>query len=309
MSELARPLLEEEQIVAFLSAIEFHEYFSNNDNLTRVFGNGANIDVAFAQSITMIKDANNDLIDVVKNNTLDSSIHRASPYKTNEEREQLRREIVDQLFQNVRPVNDDDIRYGTGGMLPSAGCVRKNREAFIIIGLPASGKSGIAAKVSDYYRAILIDSDFAKRKIPEYIKKNGAALVHNESKMIKDEIMCASIGMGLNFVLPIIGDDYNGVLGIIKSLKRHRYKVSIILVELDRVKATQRAFNRFKATGRYIPLSKILDEYSNNPSLTFYKLLVNQPDLPMALINSDVSFTEKPKIVSQYNFTEIHKIV
>lgn len=194
-------------------------------------------------------------------------------------------------------------------MLPLSGVVRDDREAFIIIGLPASGKSGIASKVSDYYRAVLIDSDFAKRKIPEFCKKNGAALVHKESKVIKDEIMHAAIYMGLNFVLPIIGSDYNEVLNTINNLRRHKYKVSLILVELDRVKATRRAFSRFIQTQRYIPLSKILDEYSNSPSLVFYKILVNKPDLPMVLIDTDVPFGNTPKITVKHKFNEIHKII
>jgi len=309
MSEIARPLFEEEQISSFLSAIDFVNYFSDKDNLERVFGNVLDVNIAFAQSVTLIKDANNDLLDVVTNNTLDSKNHRATPYKTDEEREGLRNNIINELTSTIRPEDDEKICYGKGGMLPSSGVVSAKREAFIIIGLPASGKSGIASKVSDYFDAVLIDSDFAKRKIPEFCKKNGATLVHKESKMIKDEIMHAAIYKGLNFVLPIIGSDYEEVLNTINGLRRHRYKVSVILVELDRVKATRRAFSRFIKTKRYIPLSKILDEYSNGPSLVFYKILTQKPNLPMALIDTDVPFGNKPKIVVEQKFREIRKII
>lgn len=75
MSEIARPLLEEEQISSFLSAIDFESYFSDKNNLKRVFNNVTDVGIAFAQSITLIKDANNDLLDVVENNTLDSKKH------------------------------------------------------------------------------------------------------------------------------------------------------------------------------------------------------------------------------------------
>lgn len=309
MSEIARPLLEEEQVSSFLSAIDFTNYFSDENNLRRVFNNVTDVNIAFAQAVTMIKDANQDMLDVVEHNTLDSKKHRASPYKTDESREQLRKNIIEELISKVHPKKDDEICYGNGGMLPSSGSVLANREAFIIIGLPASGKSGIATKVSEYYHAVLIDSDFAKRKIPEFCKTNGATLVHKESKVIKDEIMQAAIYRGLNFVLPIIGSDYDEVLNTINGLRKRHYKVKVVLVELDRVEATRRAFSRFIDSKRYIPLSKILDEYSNSPSLVFYKLLVNKPELPMALIDTDVPMGSKPNIIIGHKFKEIHNII
>ncbi len=309
MSEISRPLLTDEQISSFLSAIEFRDYFSNSENRKRVFKNDKDLNVITAKSITLIKEANFDLADVAEYNTFDYDKYRSSPYKSDKDRELLRKDIIQQLISQKRPEDDEDVCYGNGGMLPSSGTVDKKRRSIIIIGLPASGKSGIAAKVSDFYNAVLIDSDFAKRAIPEFCKSNGAALVHKESKEIKDEIMGAAIEQGLNFVLPIIGSEYDDVLKIIKNLKIRRYSVNIILVELDRVKATQRAFNRFIQTNRYIPLSKILDEYSNNPSLVFYKLLANKKDLPMALIDTDVTYGEVPKIVLQRNFKQIHNIL
>ena len=142
MSGVARPLLEEKQISSFLSSIEFEDYFSNEDNLKRVFSNTTEEEVALAQSITLIREANNDLVEMVENNTFDSDEYRAPPYKTDEQRANLRKEIIEQLTSQIRPDDDELIAYGVGGMLPKSGTVRENKEAFIIIGLPASGKSG-----------------------------------------------------------------------------------------------------------------------------------------------------------------------
>lgn len=309
MGEIVRPLLDDNQIVSFLSVLDFETYFSNPQNLARVFQDVQDVSIAMAQTITLIREANKDLAAMVTHNTLDSESYRATPYITDAARQQLREEIRQQLISNIRPSNDENINFGNGGMLPTSGIVRKNREAFVIIGLPASGKSGVAAKISDYYQAVLIDSDFAKRKIPEFCKTNGATLVHKESKLIKDDILKAAIIKGLNFVLPIIGNDYNEVLNTIKSLRKHKYSVKFILVELDRIEATRRALSRFIQTQRYIPLSRILDEYSNDPSLVFYKLMYNQPELSMALIDTNVPYGEKPKIVVKRNFDELKKIL
>lgn len=309
MGEIVRPLLDDNQIVSFLSALDFETYFSNPQNLARVFQGVQDVSIAMATTITLIREANKDLAEMVTHNTLDSELYRATPFKPDAEREKLREEIRQQLISNIRLSNDEEMNYGSGGMLPTSGIVRKNREAVVIIGLPASGKSGIAAKISDYYQAVLIDSDFAKRKIPEFCRKNGATLVHKESKLIKDDILKAAIINGLNFVLPIIGNDYNEVLTTIKSLGRHKYSVKFILVELDRIEATRRALSRFIQTQRYIPLSRILDEYSNDPSLVFYKLMYNQPKLSMALIDTNVPYGKKPKIVVKRNFDELQKII
>ena len=59
------------------------------------------------------------------------------------------------------------------------------KQAFVLIGLPASGKSSIAVDIADKYGALLLDSDLAKRKLPEYkVYPWGASLVNAESSLI-----------------------------------------------------------------------------------------------------------------------------
>lgn len=316
MKDIARPLIKDEQIRQFLDAIDFEAYFSDKDNQTYAFPGMTDIDGMMGTAITLIKQANKDLVKVLKYNTQKSQKYRSLPYKTSKQRDKLHKIILSELTSQVRPVNDDAIRLGFGGMLPRTGEVRYEKKAIILIGLPASGKSGVASKISDYYGAVLIDSDFVKRKIPEFVSCNGASLVHTESKFINDKIKNDAIIQGVNIVLPVIGSDYENVLGMIRNLEECDYKVSLVLVELDRVKATQRAFSRFMHTNRYIPLSMILDVYSNSPSLVFYKLLSNNllsdnglSNMPMVLIDSDVPYGQKQKIIIERNFSEIHKII
>ena len=316
MNDLSRPLFKNEQIESFLYAIDFNTYFSNDDNVRHCFPSNPNItgkeiDWITAYAISHIKSANEDLGKVIDENTLESKNYRSEPYVEEDKREKLREQIKDELIHLERLDNDDNISLKNGGMLPKGGEALIERKAIIVIGLPASGKSTIAAKISDYYKAVLIDSDFAKRKIPEYYKTNGATLVHKESKQITDSIIIEMIQYGVNIVLPIIGIDYEDVASMIKRLKRHHYSVKVILVELDRVKATQRALGRFLATNRYVPLTMILDVYSNNPSLTFYRLLSNKSfnNIPFALIDTDVPLGQRQKIKVNRNFIQIHKII
>lgn len=311
MKDIARPLVSDEQILSFLDAIEFRKYLSNAENAQRIFPGMTDCDAMLAKTILLIKNANKDLINVIKDNTYESRKYRSVVYKTNNKREELRSRIINELIEQVRLSDDEKICLGNGGMLPVSGALRCERTAVIIIGLPASGKSGVAAKVSDYYDALLIDSDFAKRKFPEFGNINGASLVHKESKIIQDEILSAAIYQKVNIVLPIIGSQFDGVCETIQSFKKHKYKVRLILIELERVKATQRALCRFIETRRYVPLSRILDDYSNNPSLVFYKLLAdkNFAKLPVALINTDVPRGTPNKLMYERNFDEIHKML
>lgn len=311
MSDLSRPLNTDTQIRQFFDAIDFFGYFSDMNNQKYAFPGMNNVNAMVGKAISLIKEANNGLEKVLKYNTYDSSKNRSIPYKRLRERKKLHQVIIQELKETIRPLNDENICLGTGGMLPRTKKVDCDKKAFILIGLPAAGKSGVASKISDYFNAVLLDSDFVKRKIPEYAVSNGASLVHKESKVINDIIKTEAIEEGVNIVFPIIGSDYDGVLDIVYGLQRFGYHISLVLVELDRVKSTQRAFSRFMNTGRYIPLSMILDVYSNNPSLVFYKILANQElkDMPMVLIDSDVPLGQRQKIVIERNFQEIHNII
>lgn len=316
MRNIARPLFNDEQIDSFLFAIEFDTYFSDNNTIRRCFPDNpklskSDMDWITGYTITQIKEANSNLAEVSDKDTFSHKDYRSEPFVNDDKRIELRNQIFDELTHLERLDNDDNISLRNGGMLPKGGLAAIERKAIIVIGLPASGKSTIAAKISDYYKAVLVDSDFAKRKIPEFYRTNGASLVHKESKQITDEIIGEMIKYGVNMVLPIIGSDYDDVVSTIKNLRKHHYAVSVVLVELDRVKSTQRALNRFLISKRYIPLAMILDVYSNNPSLTFYKLLENKSlnDMPFALIDTDVPFGQKQIIKLHRNFRQIHKII
>ena len=51
------------------------------------------------------------------------------------------------------------------------------------------------------------------------------------------------------------------------------YAIYLVLIELDRFKATQRAFNRYVTTKRYVSLAMIFDVFSNDPILSYYRFV------------------------------------
>ena len=253
-----------------------------------------------------IADAEMSQTGIVGKDTLLTSDFRDHDYETNESRAKLRNEIFNELITLKRPENDDDITKGFGGALPRTE-LKKDRQAYYIIGLPASGKSSVANNLSDKYGAIILDSDFAKRKFPEYNANFGASIVHKESGIVvfgggsysdENSILQYAVSQGYNIVIPKIGDCSKSVAEFSEKLKQLKYDVHLILVRLDRRKATLRALDRYAETERYVPLSLIFDEYSNNPTITFYDMMhLKRVFKSYTMISSDVPRNHKKELL------------
>jgi len=246
-------------------------------------------------AINLIVNAELQLKGLGNKSTLNHDSFRDRKYLTDEKRKELRKRIFEELISNERLENDDDIILGRGGALPTGKQVTKNKQAYIIIGLPASGKSTIANIIADKYCCMILDSDYAKRKLPEYTKPAGASLVHDESDEIVFgeqntidfnllEFCCAC---GNNIVIPKIGHKQNRILDLARTLVDWEYSIHLILISLDRQKATKNAYRRFKKTKRYVPLSLIFDEYSNEPILTYYRIKENELFTSYGAISTD----------------------
>jgi len=233
-------------------------------------------------------------------------------WRDDKTRQKLRTQIVDELYRLKRLDNDDDITIGHGGSAPkdTAKCEKK---AFYVIGPPASGKSTISSIIADVYGAYVVDSDFAKRKLPEYTNQIGSAsLVHDESSHLVfdtkiDSLMSRCFEHGNNIVVPKIGDNIDGILRFAKNINTIGYKVYLISIDLDRQKATQRAYNRYISTKRYVPLSLIFDQYGNQPTLNYFKIkqLHHACFEGFAQISTDVPFGTPAITLEAENMNEI----
>ena len=218
-------------------------------------------------------------------------------YSTDEKRVELQKQILSELISYDRIPDDERIRLGKGGAKPLT--VKREKQAIIITGLPASGKSGVASKIADNYGAYIIDSDYAKRKFPEFSKQYGASLVHEESKLITvtDEsfnLLDYCITQGYNIVYPIIGHNAEALLRYANNFKSKGYATHLLLVSLDRKKAVVRAYKRFIKTKRYVPLGLLFDEYGNEPTLAYYRIKNNKAFKSYGKVSSDVAFGKEP---------------
>ncbi|WP_083729297.1 zeta toxin family protein [[Flexibacter] sp. ATCC 35208] len=242
-------------------------------------------------------------------NTLISTKHRDRDYVSELDRWNLRERIISELYTLQRLGNEDETTLGAGGALPRIP-VRSERRAFILIGPPASGKSSIANAISEDEGAIILDSDFAKRKLPEFEYDCGATLVQEESNKIVfgfgennpqkiQSLYNRAIENGNNLVIPKVGPDPKSIIKLAETLTKIDYQVNLTLVSLKRREATIRALHRFNTTKRYVPLGYIFDQVGNDPLLTYYLVKEKGQEFfsSFGAISTDVNLNEAPECI------------
>lgn len=253
-----------------------------------------------AEATSQIVQAEIHLAAMEGRSTLKFKEYRSTQYSEDRDREALREQILLELIRETRLDDDDEIKPGIGGAMPQTP-VQRGKQAFLIIGLPASGKSGIASRVADANGAVVIDSDYAKRKFPEFAQGAFAATVlHDESSIVvlndedeaEENLTGYCFSESYSIVVPKIGYDTASVRKLALYFKKYEYDVHLILVSLDRQQATLRAYQRFIASKRYVPLSLIFDTYSNNPTLAYFRLKQQHADVFASF--SEISTEERP---------------
>ncbi|MBT5040593.1 MAG: hypothetical protein HOM52_18960 [Rhodospirillaceae bacterium] len=167
------------------------------------------------------------------------------------ERYVLRREKVEKLYGN--------------------GAKRQGRIIDIVLGPPAAGKSTYAKPLVSQRGAILVDSDLAKKELPEWDNGIGAATVHLESRDISDDVLMRAIENGDNIVLPIIGRP-GETAALVERLAADGYIINVHLIDLPLPEATRRAMSRFVEEGRLVD-PRIVYGTGNAPRKTFEELI------------------------------------
>ena len=181
--------------------------------------------------------------------------------------------ILERAFELPLQTDDATVRMGVGGCRPRHR-VKAERQAMILLGLPASGKSTVAQVMSDMRGAYLIDSDIAKRKFPEFRFPNGATWVHEESDQVAFNdthgVFGACLEEDYNLVIPKLGSSMASIIELHQTLVSEDYETTLGYVELPRVKAVQRAISRYQTSKRYVPIHDILNKA--DPKITYNEL-------------------------------------
>ena len=176
------------------------------------------------------------------------------------------------------------------------GSYAKGKQAFLILGLPAAGKSSLADPLADNMDAIIVDSDEFKKRLPEFANGAGANYLHEESSDMADELLTRVIKNGDNLVFPVVGKTPKSLQEKITLLKQAGYDVHLGYMDLPMDKALLRATNRYILEGRLVNL-KYIKSVGDRP-LKNFNAIKNNPDITdYALYSNDVPFGEKPKLI------------
>lgn len=177
---------------------------------------------------------------------------------------------VDELYKGGRKL----AYLETGKKIPK-NIMQKNtssqKTAHIVIGPPASGKSAISNPLAIKNKATIIDSDEAKKVLPEYQGGIGANAVHHESKILSNNVLDVAISRGDNLVIPRVGGSPEAMKSEIINLKNKGYKVNLVLTEIDPDLALVRMNKRFVKKGRLIN-PKAAEAYKGKPNITYETL-------------------------------------
>jgi hypothetical protein len=159
-------------------------------------------------------------------------------------------QAADELYQGGRTLS-----YREQGLDIPENVMNKNtgeKVATIVIGPPAAGKSAISNPLAIKTRATIIDSDEAKKLLPEFQGGIGANAVHHESKVISNKVLDYAVERGDNLVLPRVGANPDSIRMLSSGLKNNGYRVNLVLTEIDPDLALIRMNDRFIRKGRLI---------------------------------------------------------
>lgn len=153
--------------------------------------------------------------------------------------------------------------------LIDSGEARQEQKAFVIIGLPAGGKSSVFANpLSKQYGARIIDSDDVKPWLEGFDGGNGAGYVQDASAEVAEKAIDIAVKNGDNIIIPRIGG--KSVMDLSAALRLAGYDVQLYFNDVKGVTSIDRAASRFAQTGRYLSLD-YLTKKAGVPSENFSK--------------------------------------
>lgn len=172
--------------------------------------------------------------------------------------------------------------------------IDSNKQAHLVLGPPASGKTNIVDPLLHQHNARLIDSDEAKALLGDV---NQAGALHQESDHIVNGNMIKAIKNGDNIVHPLVGKNKQKVLDIANHLKDQGYDVHLHYNHLDPHLTAGRAVSRFNETGRFVDPDYVYNQIGLKPKQTYDTIKNNEAFTTHTAYDNNVPRGEKPRLV------------
>lgn len=230
-----------------------------------------------------------------------------TPYDTPEIK--LLREAARSVKQTADLPGREAIRQHAEVQMYGSGAARKERIAHIIMGGPGTGKStALGDTLVKESGALLIDSDEAKKFIPEFDGGKGAGVVHVESSDITDRVLARAALAGDNIVNPVVGKTLTSLDSKISDLVAMGYQVHLHLVDLPVDGAVQRVLGRMKSSKRFVDTDYVVNDVDGKPKANFEHLR-EDPRLASAdAYDNNVGKDQPPHHTYHRERAPIHKV-
>lgn len=214
-------------------------------DLTRIINEGASPEQIAAHPV--VAEAN------AYNNSRPSS-HLRPGYGTPEDRatREFQFKGPDGAVETVKGYGQAIVRFVNDARAYADGPTAKDREAVIVIGPPAAGKSFFSERLAKAKKAAIPDSDDVKKALPEFEGGKAASSVHEESSDIGADVLARLVEAGDNLVIPKVGHDVDKLRTSIQDLQNQGYHVSVVSMTVEPAEAYRRMIRRFLKTGRVI---------------------------------------------------------
>lgn len=176
---------------------------------------------------------------------------------------------------DIQTAERDALRHEVAAQVYGEGASHKDSRLDIVIGGPGSGKTSMVAQpLSTAFGSLLPDADAAKALIPEYDGGNGAALVHRESSAIVETmVLPRAFSAGDNLVVQTVGRDYRKLEDVIRQARRVGYRVHVHYVNVPPEVAVNRVIDRYRQTGRAVPIRYTVSDVDSKPRASYERLL------------------------------------
>lgn len=194
----------------------------------------------------------------------------------------------------------DDLRDSIVNKAYGEGAAVQGKRLDLVIGAPASGKSGLAEELAAEHGSLIADADAIKKMIPEYGPRgDGSQVVHAESQALASRVRAMARENGDNTVLQTIGHDPAQIRKNVQIYKDAGYDVHLHLMELPPEKAAARAVQRYADGGHFIDPKYILKEVGLKPSTSYDIVKGDEGIKSFQKLSNDVGKGEAPTLVER----------